>query len=151
MQHVEKRFSTEKRQIFLIHIIRRHGGARTLASRLGHKTWSTWWGWGSTAKKKANAKKLLTDGWDGRDDLAKLQLVENRCLPGGVKTDHQNSHLLLAKKALQTHRNTRRIVSNLSFHTFLSTRTKTWHTRVSNAIWHTSSCADYHSYLGWKR
>jgi len=38
---------------------------------------------------------VRTNGGDGRDDFAELQLVENGGLSGGVKTNHQNTHLLL--------------------------------------------------------
>lgn len=37
-----------------------------------------------------------TDGGDGGDDLTKLELVEDGGFTGGIETDHQNSHLLLA-------------------------------------------------------
>lgn len=37
-----------------------------------------------------------TDGGDGGDDLTKLQLVKDGGFTGGIETDHQNSHLLLA-------------------------------------------------------
>lgn len=37
----------------------------------------------------------LTDGGDGSDDFTELQLVQNGGLSGSVKTDHQNTHLLL--------------------------------------------------------
>lgn len=39
---------------------------------------------------------LHTDGGDSGDDFAKLQLIENRGLSGGVQPDHENSHLLLS-------------------------------------------------------
>jgi len=35
------------------------------------------------------------DGGDGCDNLAELQLVEDGGLSGGIKTNHENSHLLL--------------------------------------------------------
>lgn len=37
-----------------------------------------------------------TDGGDGGDNLSKLELVEDGGFTGGIETDHQNSHLLLA-------------------------------------------------------
>jgi len=36
------------------------------------------------------------NGGDGGDDLAKLELVEDRGLTGGIETNHQDAHLLLA-------------------------------------------------------
>ena len=44
---------------------------------------------------------VRTDGGDGRDDLAQLQLVEDGRLSGSVKTDHENSHFLLAPEAVE--------------------------------------------------
>mmetsp|Transcript_29082 Transcript_29082/g.62554 ORF Transcript_29082/g.62554 Transcript_29082/m.62554 type:complete len:221 (-) Transcript_29082:25-687(-) len=41
-----------------------------------------------------------TDGGDGGDDLTQLQLVEDGGLSGGIQTDHQDPHLLLAEHAL---------------------------------------------------
>ena len=49
----------------------------------------------------ARDSRQRTDGRDGRDDLAKLELVEDCGLPCGVKTDHQDPHLLLAEEALR--------------------------------------------------
>lgn len=40
------------------------------------------------------------DSGDSSDDLAKLELVENGGLTSGVKTDHEDAHLLLAEEAL---------------------------------------------------
>jgi len=37
----------------------------------------------------------LTDGGDGGDDLAKLELVEDGGLSGGVEPHHKDPHLLL--------------------------------------------------------
>lgn len=39
--------------------------------------------------------RRLTDRGDGGDDFTQLQLVQNGGLSCGVKSDHQNSHLLL--------------------------------------------------------
>lgn len=36
----------------------------------------------------------LTDRGDGGDDFTKFELVEDGGLTGGIKTDHQDSHLL---------------------------------------------------------
>ena len=44
---------------------------------------------------------LCTDCWDGGDDLAELQLVEDGGLAGSVQADHQNTHLLLAPEAIE--------------------------------------------------
>jgi hypothetical protein len=43
-------------------------------------------------------KESLTDGGDGGDDLSKLELVEDGGLSGGVKSDHEDAHLLLAEE-----------------------------------------------------
>jgi len=45
-----------------------------------------------------------TDGGNGRDDLAELELVENGGLSGSVETDHENSHLLLSEEVLEDSR-----------------------------------------------
>jgi hypothetical protein len=42
-----------------------------------------------------HVKGRRTDGRDGGDDLAQLELIENGGLAGSVKTNHQNAHLLL--------------------------------------------------------
>lgn len=42
-----------------------------------------------------------TDGGDGCDDFAELQLVEDGGLSGGVQTNHQDSHLLLAPEPVE--------------------------------------------------
>lgn len=42
-----------------------------------------------------------TDGRNGGDDLAELQLVQNRGFTGGIETDHQNSHLLLPPQPVE--------------------------------------------------
>ena len=44
-------------------------------------------------------ERALTDCGDGSDDLAKLELVENGGFTGGIQTDHQDAHLLLAEEA----------------------------------------------------
>merc|ERR1719222_1497539 len=38
---------------------------------------------------------------NSRDNLAQLQLVQNGGLTSSIETNHQNSHLLLANKALE--------------------------------------------------
>lgn len=38
----------------------------------------------------------LTDRGDGGDDFTELELVQDGGLTGGVKTDHQDAHLLAA-------------------------------------------------------
>jgi len=40
----------------------------------------------------------LTDGGDGGDDLAELELVEDGCFTGGVEADHEDPHLLLGEE-----------------------------------------------------
>ena len=47
--------------------------------------------------KKRRAEEL-TNCWNGSDNFTKLQLVKNRRFPGSIKTNHENSHLFLAKK-----------------------------------------------------
>ena len=42
-----------------------------------------------------------TDGGDGGDDLSKLQLVKDGSLTGGIESDHQNTHLLLAEEPFE--------------------------------------------------
>lgn len=37
-----------------------------------------------------------TDGGDGGDDFTELELVQDCGLSGGVETNHQDAHLLLA-------------------------------------------------------
>jgi len=48
-----------------------------------------------------NSLDVETDGRDRRNDLTELELVQNRGLSGGIKTDHQNTHVLAAQKSLQ--------------------------------------------------
>ena len=36
--------------------------------------------------------------WDGGDNLAELELVEDGGLTGGVEADHQDAHILLAEE-----------------------------------------------------
>lgn len=43
----------------------------------------------------------LTDGWNGGDDLSELELVQDGRFTGGVESDHQDSHLLLAEEAFE--------------------------------------------------
>ena len=43
----------------------------------------------------------LTDGGDGGDDLAELELVEDGGLTGGIEPDHENPHLLLGEEAAE--------------------------------------------------
>jgi len=40
----------------------------------------------------------LTDGGDGGDDLAELELVEDGGFTGGVEADHEDPHLLLGEE-----------------------------------------------------
>jgi len=42
-----------------------------------------------------------TDCGNGGDDFTQLELVQDRSLSGSVQSDHQNSHLLLAPKAVK--------------------------------------------------
>jgi len=41
---------------------------------------------------------IEADGRDGRNDFAKLQLVQDGGLTSGIETHHQDTHLLLAKE-----------------------------------------------------
>jgi len=42
-----------------------------------------------------------TDCWNCGDDFAELQLVQDRCFTSSIESDHQNTHLPLAEKALK--------------------------------------------------
>ena len=41
---------------------------------------------------------IEADGWDGRDDLAEFQLVEDGGLAGGIEADHQDPQVLLPEQ-----------------------------------------------------
>lgn len=41
----------------------------------------------------------LTDGRDGGNDFAQLELVQDGSLTGGIQTDHKDAHFLLAEEA----------------------------------------------------
>lgn len=43
----------------------------------------------------------LTDRRDGGDDFTQLELVQDGGLSGGVKTDHQDSHLLATPESIE--------------------------------------------------
>ena len=43
----------------------------------------------------------LTNCGNRCNNFTKLQLVKDRCFPGSIKTNHKNSHLLLAKEATE--------------------------------------------------
>jgi hypothetical protein len=45
--------------------------------------------------------KRLTNGGDGGDDLAELELIEDGGLTGGIEPDHENPHLLLGEEAAE--------------------------------------------------
>lgn len=47
------------------------------------------------ASPKVGEQVWRTDGRNGSNDFTQLQLVENGGLSCGVKTDHQNAHLLV--------------------------------------------------------
>lgn len=47
------------------------------------------------------ASETRTDGRDGGHDFTKLELVQNSGLSGGVKTNHQNTHLLLSPELIK--------------------------------------------------
>lgn len=55
-------------------------------------------GHGSSAVTRASSR---TDGGDGGDDLAQLQLVQDGGFAGGVQTHHQDPHLLLTEEAFK--------------------------------------------------
>lgn len=44
---------------------------------------------------------LRTNCGNSRNDLTKLELVENSGLSGSIETDHQNSHLLLSPQTVE--------------------------------------------------
>ena len=44
---------------------------------------------------------VLTDCGDSGDDFTELELVENSGLSGGIETNHEDSHLLLAPQAVE--------------------------------------------------
>jgi hypothetical protein len=44
---------------------------------------------------------LLTDCGNGGDDFTELELVEDSGLSGGIETNHEDSHLLLAPQAVE--------------------------------------------------
>ena len=46
-------------------------------------------------------EKGLTDGGDGGDDLAELELVEDGGLTSCIETDHEDPHLLLGEEATE--------------------------------------------------
>ena len=81
---------------------------------------------GSTIRSHQGSRPKLTNGWNGSDNLSKLQFVQNRRFSSGVKTHwkkekkssnlrqnsqwnleltHQNPHLFLAKKPTKQTRN----------------------------------------------
>ena len=41
----------------------------------------------------------LTDCWDSSNDLSELELVQDCRFTSGVETNHEDSHVLLAKEA----------------------------------------------------
>jgi hypothetical protein len=43
-------------------------------------------------------REWLTDGGDGGDDLAELELVEDGGFTGGIEADHEDPHLLLGEE-----------------------------------------------------
>ena len=47
------------------------------------------------------AEEGLTDGGDGGDDLAELELVEDGGLTSCIETDHEDPHLLLGEEAAE--------------------------------------------------
>ena len=50
---------------------------------------------------QVQTRMLLTDCGNGGDDFTKLQLVEDSGLSGGIETNHEDSHLLLAPQAVE--------------------------------------------------
>lgn len=53
--------------------------------------------------KQIHPSKLhqRTDGWDCGHNFTELELVENGSLTSGIETNHEDAHLLLAKKAFK--------------------------------------------------
>lgn len=46
-------------------------------------------------------RSVRTDSGDSGDDFTELELVQDRGLSGGVETNHQNAHLLLAPELIE--------------------------------------------------
>jgi len=44
---------------------------------------------------------IETDSWDGCNNLTELELVKDGGLTGGIKTDHKDTHILLAEQAAE--------------------------------------------------
>jgi len=55
--------------------------------RASASTSTSRWRWPS----RHGPRWMLTDGGDGSDNLAELELVEDGSLTGGVETDHKNT------------------------------------------------------------
>lgn len=51
-----------------------------------------------TRNTESESIQKLTNGRNGCDDLAKLELVEDGSLTSSIKTNHQNSHFFLGEK-----------------------------------------------------
>ena len=56
-----------------------------------------------------------SNGWDGRYILAKFQLVKNRGLSCGVKSEHEQSHLFRSKDLCHHLRNLSTHCAGLEF------------------------------------
>lgn len=52
-------------------------------------------------KVLSGSRASHTDSGNGGDDLTKLKLVEDGGFTGGIKTNHQNSHLLLPPQSVE--------------------------------------------------
>lgn len=44
---------------------------------------------------------MSTDGGDGGDDLAELELVEDGSLTGGIEANHEDTHLLFREQTAE--------------------------------------------------
>lgn len=51
----------------------------------------------TTRERERNVLDIEADRRDGGDNLAKLELVQNGGLSGGVEADHKDAHVLLAQ------------------------------------------------------
>lgn len=59
----------------------------------------------TTARRKESgtmgSSRVRTNSGNSRDDLTKLELVENGGFTGGIETDHQDTHLLLPPQLIE--------------------------------------------------
>lgn len=63
----------------------------------------------SGCEGKDGERGFLTNRRDGRDDLTKLELVEDGRLSGGIESNHQDTHLLLSEETRDCFSTTSRV------------------------------------------